>query len=194
MRAEIMTSETYPLSIGGDIIATEDQLLEKVERGITMSGSSVKYLIVHCSATREDRDYTVEQLRRDHLARGFIDIGYHYYIRKDGTVTRHRRLTEVGAHCRPYNRCSIGVCYEGGLAPDGSPIGPTISSMSSFFFVFILSFKVFLCERFLFHGNHPRAFTPVVLRAISALYRTDACVVRTVTIDVVFSFNDMTAF
>ena len=63
----------------------------------------------------------MEQLRRDHLARGFIDIGYHYYIRKDGTVTRHRRLTEVGAHCRPYNRCSIGVCYEGGLAPDGSP-------------------------------------------------------------------------
>ena len=121
MRAETMTSETYPLSIGGDIIATEDQLLEKVERGITMSGSAVKYLIVHCSATREDRSYTVEQLRRDHLARGFIDIGYHYYIRKDGTVTRHRRLTEVGAHCRPYNRCSIGVCYEGGLAPDGSP-------------------------------------------------------------------------
>ena len=52
MRAETMTSETYPLSIGGDIIATEDQLLEKVERGITMSGSAVKYLIVHCSATR----------------------------------------------------------------------------------------------------------------------------------------------
>ena len=121
MRAEIMTSETYPLSIGGDIIATEDQLLEKVERGITMSGSAVKYIIVHCSATREDRDYTVEQLRRDHLARGFIDIGYHYYIRKDGTVTRHRRLTEVGAHCRPFNRCSIGICYEGGLDANGKP-------------------------------------------------------------------------
>lgn len=116
-----MVTELFPLSVGGDTIATENQLLEHVERGIEMPCSSVKYLIVHCSATREDRDYTVEQLRRDHLARGFIDIGYHYYIRKDGTVTRHRRLTEVGAHCRPYNRCSIGVCYEGGLASDGSP-------------------------------------------------------------------------
>ena len=32
-----------------------------------------------------------------------------------------RRLLEVGAHCRPYNRCSIGVCYEGGLDAQGRP-------------------------------------------------------------------------
>lgn len=38
-----------------------------------------------------------------------------------GTVSQHRRLLEVGAHCRPFNRCSIGICYEGGLDPDGHP-------------------------------------------------------------------------
>ena len=81
----------------------------------------INLIVVHCSATRVNQDFTVEQLEACHKARGFDTIGYHYYIRKDGTVTRHRRLTEVGAHCRPYNRCSIGVCYEGGLAPDGSP-------------------------------------------------------------------------
>ena len=48
-------------------------------------------------------------------------MGYHFYIRRDGTVTRHRRLTEVGAHCRPFNRCSIGICYEGGLDANGKP-------------------------------------------------------------------------
>ena len=104
-----MIQETFPLSIGGDQVATEDNLLTKVEPGIFMSPDSVSYLIIHCSATRESQDYTPEQLKHDHLQRGFIDVGYHFYIRKDGTITQHRRLNEVGAHCRPFNRCSIGI-------------------------------------------------------------------------------------
>ena len=116
-----MIQETFPLSIGGDQVATEDKLLTDVEPGIFMSPDSVSYLIIHCSATREDHDYTPEQLKHDHLQRGFIDVGYHFYIRKDGTTTQHRRLNEVGAHCRPFNRCSIGICYEGGLDTNGKP-------------------------------------------------------------------------
>ena len=83
-----------------------------------MSADDIKYLVLHCSASRCDQDYSVEQLRRDHKARGFYDIGYHFYIRKDGTMTQHRMLLEVGA---PYNRCSIGICYEGGLDEHGKP-------------------------------------------------------------------------
>ena len=116
-----MIQETFPLSIGGDQVATEDDLLTNVEKGLYMPADSVSYIIIHCTATRETQDYTPEQLKHDHLQRGFIDVGYHFYIRKDGTVTQHRRLNEVGAHCRPFNRCSIGVCYEGGLDTDGKP-------------------------------------------------------------------------
>ena len=36
-------------------------------------------------------------------------------------MTQHRFLLEVGAHARPYNRCSIGICYEGGLDEHGKP-------------------------------------------------------------------------
>ena len=86
-----------------------------------MSADDIKYLVLHCSASRCNQDYSVEQLRRDHKARGFYDIGYHFYIRKDGTMTQHRMLLEVGAHARPYNRCSIGICYEGGLDEEGNP-------------------------------------------------------------------------
>ena len=45
---------------------------------------TINYIVVHCSATREDRPFTVEALRAAHLSRGFSDIGYHYYIRRDG--------------------------------------------------------------------------------------------------------------
>ena len=116
-----MVSESYPLTLGGSPVASEDHLLPYIVKGIRMSPDSVSYIILHCSATRETRDYTAEQLKRDHLARGFIEVGYHYYIRRDGTVTQHRRLDEVGAHCRPFNRCSIGICYEGGLDANGKP-------------------------------------------------------------------------
>ena len=117
-----MIQETFPLTVGGDDIANERTLLTKVESGTLMNGAdSVRFIVIHCSATRCDRDYTVEQLMRDHKARGFRTIGYHFYIRRDGTVTRHRGLLEVGAHCRPYNRCSIGICYEGGLNEQGRP-------------------------------------------------------------------------
>ncbi len=117
-----MIDNTFPMLVGGDEVLTERQLLTQVEDGMLMpSAGSVRYIVIHCTATRSDRDYTVEQLLRDHRARGFRTVGYHFYIRRSGVVTQHRRLLEVGAHARPYNRCSIGVCYEGGLDPQGCP-------------------------------------------------------------------------
>ena len=108
------------MNIGGEKVRSERMLLAKVEDGKNMmSADSIKFLVLHCSATRCNQDYSVEQLRRDHKKRGFYDIGYHFYIRKDGTMTQHRKLLEVGAHARPYNRCSIGICYEGGLNEEG---------------------------------------------------------------------------
>ena len=37
-----------------------------------MSANDIKYLVLHCSASRCNEDYSVEQLRRDHKARGFM--------------------------------------------------------------------------------------------------------------------------
>lgn len=110
------------MNIGEEKVRSERTLLAGVEAGkYMMSADSVRFLVLHCSATRLNQDYSVEQLRRDHKAHGFYDIGYHFYIRKDGTMTQHRKLLEVGAHARPYNRCSIGICYEGGLDEQGKP-------------------------------------------------------------------------
>lgn len=117
-----MIQETYPMMVGDMEVLNERILLTQVENGLLMNGAdSVRFIVIHCSATRCDRDYTVEQLLRDHKTRGFRTIGYHFYIRKNGAVTQHRKLLEVGAHARGFNRCSIGICYEGGLDESGNP-------------------------------------------------------------------------
>ncbi len=81
---------------------------------------TIDQIIIHCSATREDRQFTVLQLIRCHADR-FGFTGYHYYITRGGHIyqTRHEQL--VGAHAKGYNRHSLGVCYEGGLDKDGQP-------------------------------------------------------------------------
>ena len=80
---------------------------------------TITHIIIHCSATKAGQRYTFEQCRRDHMARGWKDIGYHYYITRDGVIHEGRKLYQVGAHCKGYNQASIGICYEGGLDDRG---------------------------------------------------------------------------
>lgn len=80
---------------------------------------TIDEIIVHCSATPEGKDYTVEDIRRSHLARGFSDIGYHYIIYRDGSIHQGREESKIGAHCTGHNSHSIGICYIGGCTVDG---------------------------------------------------------------------------
>jgi N-acetylmuramoyl-L-alanine amidase len=83
----------------------------------------INEIIVHCSATPEGKDFTVEDIDRWHKDRGFgvncngktIHIGYHYVIYRDGSVHEGRPENLVGAHCQGHNGNSIGVCYIGGV-------------------------------------------------------------------------------
>ena len=79
----------------------------------------INEIIVHCSATPEGKDFTVTDIKKWHLARGFSDIGYHYVIYRDGSVHTGRDESKIGAHCTGHNSYSIGVCYIGGCSTDG---------------------------------------------------------------------------
>ncbi|MGN0053747.1 MAG: N-acetylmuramoyl-L-alanine amidase [Bacteroides sp.] len=81
----------------------------------------IDYIILHCTATRYNQPFTLEALHAEHIRRGFHGIGYHYYVRRDGTVHRTRPLEQAGAHCLGHNRYSIGIAYEGGLDETGQP-------------------------------------------------------------------------
>ena len=80
---------------------------------------NINEIIVHCAATREGRDFTVEDITRWHKARGFATIGYHFVIYRDGSIHEGRPLEQIGAHGVGHNKHSIGVCYIGGCASDG---------------------------------------------------------------------------
>jgi N-acetylmuramoyl-L-alanine amidase len=86
-----------------------------------MLPEAVKYIAVHCSATKPDHEVTAEEIARWHRKRGFLKIGYHYVIRRDGTLETGRELTEPGAHVQGYNSQSVGVCLAGGLNEAGDP-------------------------------------------------------------------------
>ena len=79
----------------------------------------IKEIIIHCSATPEGRDYTVEDITKWHKQRGFRTIGYHYVIYRDGSIHPGRPIEQIGAHCAGHNTSSIGICYIGGCASDG---------------------------------------------------------------------------
>jgi len=80
---------------------------------------NIDLIVGHCSATAIDESYTVEQLERDHKNRNFSAIGYHYYIRRDGTIHKCRPLEKIGAHAKGHNTGSVAWCYEGGIIAGG---------------------------------------------------------------------------
>lgn len=73
-----------------------------------------QHIIVHTAAA--EGDYDISDVRRWHvMGNGYNDVGYHFFIRKNGEVQRGRAEHEVGAHCRDMgmNFKSIGVCFQG---------------------------------------------------------------------------------
>jgi len=81
----------------------------------------IEYIVIHCAATKPSMDVPIERVRKWHLDRGWSDIGYHYYITRDGKIHNGRDLSIVGAHVSGYNKNSIGICYEGGINEKGDP-------------------------------------------------------------------------
>lgn len=80
-----------------------------------MGVRTINQIVVHYTATPENRHVTVQQIDQWHRARGWKKIGYHYVIYLDGSVNEGRKESEIGAHVKNHNRNSIGVCFVGGL-------------------------------------------------------------------------------
>ena len=86
---------------------------------------TITLIIIHCSAVRPNQTSSAKKIDEWHKDRGFKCIGYHYVIRRDGSIEKGRPEWQIGAHChvkgQNHNKYSIGVCYEGGLDIRGQP-------------------------------------------------------------------------
>lgn len=118
----IVGPKTWAALLSGDVSgASEPAELPKLKK----SKRTIKRLIVHCTATREGQEVSVEQIRKWHTdpenagGRGWSDIGYHYVIYLDGSIHLGRDVDISGAHTAGYNSTSIGICYVGGLDASG---------------------------------------------------------------------------
>lgn len=69
----------------------------------------------------EASNATVWDINQWHLDNGWVGIGYHYYIRKDGSIYRGRPEWAVGAHATGHNDRSIGICCEGAYMTETMP-------------------------------------------------------------------------
>ena len=81
-----------------------------------MPRQTTDLIFVHCSATKPSMDTDIKDIDRWHRERGFLKVGYHFVIKRDGTLQKGRELMEAGAHVKSYNHRSIGLCLIGGVS------------------------------------------------------------------------------
>jgi N-acetylmuramoyl-L-alanine amidase len=94
--------------------------------------ADVKYLVVHCSATPPEQDIGAKELDRMHRERGFLKIGYHFVIRRNGNIESGRSVDEVGAHVEGHNHESLGICMVGGVAKESHVVRDGSGSVVEF--------------------------------------------------------------
>lgn len=80
-------------------------------------------VIMHCAATPDDNEpgsrwyeLDISEVRKWHKAKGWRDVGYHYFIKRSGEIQEGRAVGTTGAHTLGHND-AIGVCYAGMSEP-----------------------------------------------------------------------------
>lgn len=73
------------------------------------------YIVLHHAAGYGDVTAIHNYHQNEH---GWLGIGYHFYVRTDGTIFEGRPLMKVGGHTAKFNHESIGICFEGDFSKD----------------------------------------------------------------------------
>ena len=87
-------------------------IIEKTYKwnGKLSNRKSTNRIILHHA---ESKSCTADDIHSWHLENGWAGIGYHFFVRKDGSIYRGRPEGVVGSHAKGSNSDSIGICFEG---------------------------------------------------------------------------------
>ena len=101
-----------PIKFNFTRVAGSDEL----EADFRSATREITETVVHWTATFVDQDIGAADVHDWHLKRGWSGIGYHYVIRRDGTIERGRPINFDGAHAlaNGHNKYSIGISLVGG--------------------------------------------------------------------------------
>ena len=81
-------------------------------------------IYIHCTATRAewwaDRRSSdkAAECKRWHIDRGWSDVGYHYFVDRDGTITEGRPIEKTPAAQKGHNTGSVAISLWGGHGSD----------------------------------------------------------------------------
>jgi len=88
-----------------------------VYKANTKKREKTDFIAIHCSATA-DQNFGAADIDKWHRKNGWACIGYHYVIKRDGTVEQGREESVIGAHVADWNAVSLGICMVGGVSAD----------------------------------------------------------------------------
>lgn len=92
---------------------------------------SIKTIIFHCLDVPPTKDFSIGDVDNWHRERGFAGVGYHFLIRKDGTIEYGRPLNIAGAHAKGFNHDSVGIATESGWKGEDTRTPECIASCHS---------------------------------------------------------------
>lgn len=95
------------------------KIIEKTYSFGSMSkrGGTSRIILHHAAA----KTCSADDVHRWHKNNGWAGIGYHFFVRKDGSIYRGRPMQYVGAHAGGSNHDSIGICFEGDYTKETMP-------------------------------------------------------------------------
>lgn len=144
-------AETYDAS--GKKIYSYVSTVEELEADLRQATRDITEVVVHWTETYTNKDIGSSEINDHQVALGATEIGYHYVIRRDGSIQRGRNLNVEGQHAGDHDKNSIGIAFVGGLnCSSGTENPERFLSVSSLTRVQLNSFEKF-CRAF--YKVHP---------------------------------------
>ena len=106
--------------------------VEELQAEIQSVGRKINRVIVHWTETHTNKNIGSEEINDLHLKMGLDGIGYHYVIRRDGSLQRGRPVNIQGQHATEADTETIGIVFVGGInVPTGTPNSENFLSSQS---------------------------------------------------------------
>lgn len=107
---------------------------EEIIKYLQSATREITTVVWHWTANYTDQGYIgSEAIDKVHRARGWAGIGYHFIVKRDGSIQIGRDINKTGAHVGGFNTRSIGISFVAGYkctsdkykgVPPHSEVGP----------------------------------------------------------------------